>query len=81
MEAGFAPTSAHSKEYELNAIFRIIALRFLTAGRAREYYEMRESEVSKDEKGYNPLRGKIKEHSKRKQLENKVGKSGGDPMD
>ena len=73
--------AAHGKEYELNVMFKIIALRFLTVGRAREYYEMWESEVSKDEKGYNALKNKIKEYSKRKQLENKYNKAGSDAMD
>jgi hypothetical protein len=68
--------AAHGKEYELNAMFKIIALRSLTTGRAREYFEMWESEVSKDEIGYGKLRDKIKEYSKRKQLESRVGKTG-----
>ncbi len=32
--------AAHGKEYELNAIFKNIALRYLTVGRARECFEL-----------------------------------------
>ena len=80
-ELRLSRSAAHGKEFELSARFKIFALSLLAAGRAREYFEMWESEVPKDEKGYCALRDKLKEYSKRTQLESKIGKTGGDAMD
>ena len=44
--------ASHGKAYELSPMFKMIALRLLTTGRAREYYEMWEAEIDKDEDGY-----------------------------
>ena len=71
---------AHGREYELSPMFKIIALGCLTVGRAREYFEMWEAETRKDEDGFNTLKNKIKEYSKKKNLDNRA-KKGDDPMD
>ena len=76
---------AHGDECKLAAVFKINALRMLTTGKAREYFDLWEGDRGQDAAvAYEELLGKIKDYSRRIKLDHSVKKNmqqGGDPMD
>ncbi len=76
---------AHGHEYKLVPVFRINALRMLTTGKAREYFDLWEGDRGQDAAvAYEGLLSKIRDYSRRIKLDHAVKKNmqqGGDPMD
>ena len=76
----------HGKEYELPPVFKINALRMLTVGKAKEYFDMWEADRDPMDPGksYEELLNKVKDYARRKKLDTSVQKSmtaGHDPLD
>ena len=75
---------AHGIEYKLVAVFKINALRLLTTGKAREYFDLWEGDSDKTDaaKSFVDLLNKLKDFAWRKKLDSAAQKNiqqGNDP--
>ena len=77
---------AHGDAYKLAAVFKLDALRTLTAGKAREYFDLWEDDRDNVDaaKSFMELLNKLKDFARRRKLDTVAQKNiqqGGDPMD
>jgi hypothetical protein len=67
---------AHGSKYALAAVFKVTALRCLMVGKAKEYFELWESEHEADEAGgFEDILNKVKDYARKKKLYSSVSNS------
>ncbi len=65
---------AHGKEYKLVPVFKINALRIMTTGKAKEYFDLWEADRDTTDvaKSYEELLARVKKYSRRRKMDSTV---------